>query len=220
MLGSGVMGSGIACHFANIGLEVLLIDIVPRELTDAEKAKGLTLDDKAVRNRIVDNSLTAALKSKPSPIYHQSFAKRIKTGNFDDNLPEIKDCDWIIEVVVERLDIKQQVFEKVDKLRKPGTLVTSNTSGISINMMAEGKSADFQKHFCGTHFFNPPRYLQLFEIIPSKYTDPEVLSFLSNYASKFLGKTSVLAKDTPAFIANRIGTFSIMELFNNVKNMA
>jgi 3-hydroxyacyl-CoA dehydrogenase len=217
VLGSGVMGSGIACHFANIGLEVLLIDIVPRELTDAEKAKGLTLDDKAVRNRIVDNSLTAALKSKPSPIYHQSFAKRIKTGNFDDNLPEIKDCDWIIEVVVERLDIKQQVFEKVDKLRKPGTLVTSNTSGISINMMAEGKSADFQKHFCGTHFFNPPRYLQLFEIIPSKYTDPEVLSFLSNYASKFLGKTSVLAKDTPAFIANRIGTFSIMELFNNVK---
>ncbi len=217
VLGSGVMGSGIACHFANIGLEVLLIDIVPRELTDAEKAKGLTLEDKAVRNRIVDNSLTAALKSKPSPIYHQSFAKRIKTGNFDDDLPKIKDYDWVIEVVVERLDIKQQVFEKVDKLRKPGTLVTSNTSGISIDEMAEGKSEDFQKHFCGTHFFNPPRYLQLFEIIPSKYTDPEVLSFLSDYASKFLGKTPVLAKDTPAFIANRIGTFSIMELFNNVK---
>ena len=217
VLGSGVMGSGIACHFANIGLEVLLIDIVPRELTDAEKAKGLTLEDKAVRNRIVNNSLTAALKSKPSPIYKQSFAKRIKTGNFDDDLPKIKDYDWVIEVVVERLDIKQQVFEKVDKLRKPGTLVTSNTSGISIDQMAEGKSEDFQKHFCGTHFFNPPRYLQLFEIIPSKYTDPEVLSFLSDYASKFLGKTPVLAKDTPAFIANRIGTFSIMELFNNVK---
>ena len=217
VLGSGVMGSGIACHFANIGLEVLLIDIVPRELTDAEKAKGLTLEDKAVRNRIVDNSLTAALKSKPSPIYKQSFAKRIKTGNFDDDLPKIKDYDWVIEVVVERLDIKQQVFEKVDKLRKPGSLVTSNTSGISIDMMAEGKSEDFQKNFCGTHFFNPPRYLQLFEIIPSKYTDPEVLSFLSDYASRFLGKTPVLAKDTPAFIANRIGTFSIMELFNNVK---
>lgn len=217
VLGSGVMGSGIACHFANIGLEVLLIDIVPRELTDAEKAKGLTLKDKVVRNRIVNNSLTAALKSKPSPIFKKSFAKRIKTGNFDDDLAQIKDYDWVIEVVVERLDIKQQVFEKVDKHRKPGTLVTSNTSGISIDMMAEGKSEDFQKHFCGTHFFNPPRYLQLFEIIPSKYTDPEVLSFLSDYASRFLGKTPVLAKDTPAFIANRIGTFSIMELFNNVK---
>ncbi len=217
VLGSGVMGSGIACHFANIGLEVLLIDIVPRELTEAEKAKGLTLDDKAVRNRIVNEALKAALKSKPSPIYKQSFAKRIKTGNFDDDLPKIADCDWVIEVVVERLDIKQQVFEKVDKYRKKGSLVTSNTSGISINLMAEGKSEDFQKHFCGTHFFNPPRYLQLFEIIPSKYTSQEVLDFLDDYAGKFLGKTPVLAKDTPAFIANRIGTFSIMELFNNVK---
>ncbi|MBN2638518.1 MAG: 3-hydroxyacyl-CoA dehydrogenase/enoyl-CoA hydratase family protein [Bacteroidales bacterium] len=218
VLGSGVMGSGIACHFANIGLEVLLIDIVPRELTEAEKAKGLTLENKVVRNRIVNESLTAALKSKPSPIYKQSFAKRITTGNFDDDLPKIKDYDWVIEVVVERLDIKQQVFEKVDKLRKPGTLITSNTSGISINEMAEGKSEDFQKHFCGTHFFNPPRYLQLFEVIPSKYTDEAVLDFLKDYASRFLGKTPVIAKDTPAFIANRIGTFSIMELFNNVKN--
>ena len=217
VLGSGVMGSGIACHFANIGLEVLLIDIVPRELTEAEKTKGLTLDDKAVRNRIVNNSLQAALKSRPSPIYKKSFAKRITTGNFDDDLPKIKECDWVIEVVIERLDIKQQVFEKVDKLRKPGTLVTSNTSGISINSMAEGKSEDFRKHFCGTHFFNPPRYLQLFEIIPSKYTDPEVLTFLEDYAGRYLGKTPVLAKDTPAFIANRVGTFSIMELFNKVK---
>jgi len=216
VLGSGVMGSGIACHFANIGVEVLLIDIVPRELTEAEKAKGLTLDDKVVRNRIVNDALKAALKSKPSPIYKQSFAKRITTGNFDDDLEKIGDCDWVIEVVIERLDIKQQVFERVDKLRKKGSLVTSNTSGISINQMAEGKSEDFQKHFCGTHFFNRPRYLQLFEIIPSKYTDPQVLDFLSDYAGKFLGKTPVLAKDTPAFIANRIGTFSIMELFNNV----
>lgn len=218
VLGSGVMGSGIACHFANIGLEVLLIDIVPRELTEAEKAKGLTLNDTAVRNRIVNDSLTAALKSKPSPIYKQSFSKRITTGNFDDDLPKIKDYDWVIEVVVERLDIKQQVFDKVDKFRKPGTLITSNTSGISINEMAEGKSEDFQKHFCGTHFFNPPRYLQLFEVIPSKYTDASVLEFLKEYASRFLGKTPVLAKDTPAFIANRIGTFSIMELFNHVKD--
>ncbi len=217
VLGSGVMGSGIACHFANIGLEVLLIDIVPRELTDAEKAKGLTLNDKVVRNRIVNDSLKAALKSKPSPIYKQSFAKRITTGNFEDDLPKIKECDWVIEVVIERLDIKQQVFEKVDKFRRPGTLVTSNTSGISIEKMRENRSEDFQKHFCGTHFFNPPRYLQLFEIIPSSKTSPEVLEFLEDFASRYLGKTPVLAKDTPAFIANRIGTYSIMYLFNNVK---
>jgi len=219
VLGSGVMGSGIACHFANIGAEVLLIDIVPRELNDKEKAAGLTLDDKAVRNRIVNDSLKAALKSKPSPIYKQAFAKRITTGNFDDDLPKIKDYDWVIEVVVERLDIKQSVFEKVDKYRKPGTLVTTNTSGISVEAMIEGRSDDFQKHFCGTHFVNPPRYLQLFEIIPTSKTDPSVLEFLSDYAGRFLGKTPVLAKNTPAFIANRVGTFSIMDLLNNVKNL-
>ncbi len=219
VLGSGVMGSGIACHFANIGTEVLLIDIVPRELNDKEKAAGLTLDDKAVRNRIVDGSLKAALKSKPSPIYRQSFAKRITTGNFDDDLQKIKDCDWVIEVVIERLDIKKSVFENVEKYRKPGSLITTNTSGISVEAMIEGRSEDFQKYFCGTHFFNPPRYLQLFEIIPTSKTEPEVLEFLANYASKFLGKTPVLAKDTPAFIANRVGTFSIMELFHNVKNL-
>lgn len=219
VLGSGVMGSGIACHFANIGLEVLLIDIVPRELNDQEKKKGLTLENKAVRNRIVNDALKAALKSKPSPIYKKSFADRITTGNFDDDLKKINDCDWVIEVVVERLDIKQMVFEKVEKYRKPGTLITTNTSGISIEAMIEGRSEDFQKHFCGTHFFNPPRYLQLFEIIPSSKTDPEVVNFFGNYASKFLGKTPVHAKDTPAFIANRVGTFSIMELFNNVKEL-
>jgi 3-hydroxyacyl-CoA dehydrogenase len=219
VLGSGVMGSGIACHFANIGAEVLLIDIVPRELNDKEKAAGLTLEDKVVRNRIVNDSLKAALKSKPSPIYHQSFAKRITTGNFDDDLPGIKDCDWVIEVVVERLDIKKSVFERVEKFRTPGTLITTNTSGISVEEMIVGRSEDFQKHFCGTHFFNPPRYLQLFEIIPTGKTDPEVLTFLSEYAAKFLGKTPVLAKNTPAFIANRVGTFSIMELLNNVKNL-
>ncbi|MCD6556956.1 MAG: hypothetical protein J7K64_07150, partial [Bacteroidales bacterium] len=217
VLGSGVMGSGIACHFANIGLEVLLIDIVPRELTDAEKAKGLTLESKPVRNRIVDGALKAALKSKPSPIYKQEFAKRITTGNFDDDLKDIATCDWVIEVVIERLDIKQQVFANVEKFRKKGTLITSNTSGISIEKMLEGRSEDFQKHFCGTHFFNPPRYLKLFEIIPSTKTDPEVIEFLGDYARRFLGKTTVHAKDTPAFIANRIGTFSIMYLFNNVK---
>ncbi|MBN1253231.1 MAG: 3-hydroxyacyl-CoA dehydrogenase/enoyl-CoA hydratase family protein [Bacteroidales bacterium] len=219
VLGSGVMGSGIACHFANIGLEVLLVDIVPRELNDMEKKKGLTLNDKSVRNRIVNDALTAALKSKPSPIYKQSFASRITTGNFDDDLPKIKDFDWVIEVVVERLDIKQAVFENVEKFRKKGSLITTNTSGISIEAMTEGRSEDFQKHFCGTHFFNPPRYLQLFEIIPSTKTAPEVINFLGEYAGKFLGKTTVHAKDTPAFIANRVGTFSIMELFNNVKEL-
>ncbi len=219
VLGSGIMGSGIACHFANIGVQVLLIDIVPHDLNEEEKLKGLTLNDKRVRNRIVDNALANALKAKPSPIYKQSFAKRILTGNFEDDLSKIKDCDWVIEVVVERLDIKKEVFAKVDALRRPGTLVSSNTSGISVEKMAEGRSEDFKKHFCGTHFFNPPRYLQLFEIIPTTFTSLEVIDFLSDYALRFLGKTAVVAKDTPAFIANRIGTFGIMQLFNHIESL-
>ncbi len=217
VLGAGVMGSAIACHFANIGLEVLLLDIVPRELTEEEKAKGLTLQDKVVRNRIVNEALKKALKTKPSPIYKQEFAKRITTGNFEDDMPKIKDYDWVIEVVVERLDIKQKVFEQVDKYRREGTIVSSNTSGISITEMAKGRSDDFRRHFLGTHFFNPPRYLPLLEIIPHPETDPSLIEFMSEYASKFLGKIPVIAKDTPAFIANRIGTFAIMELFNHVK---
>ncbi|MCB0446956.1 MAG: 3-hydroxyacyl-CoA dehydrogenase, partial [Gelidibacter sp.] len=219
IIGSGIMGSGIACHFANIGVDVLLLDIIPRELTDAEKAKGLTLEHKSVRNRIVNESLTASLKSKPSPIYHQSFASRITTGNLEDDIAKVKDVDWIMEVVVERLDIKKQVFEKLEKHRTPGTLITSNTSGIPIHFMSEGRSEDFQKHFCGTHFFNPARYLKLFEIIPGPNTSQEVLDFLNVYGEKFLGKTSVVAKDTPAFIGNRIGIFSIMSLFHAVKEM-
>lgn len=219
IIGSGIMGSGIACHFANIGVDVLLLDIVPRELNDAEKAKGLTLEDKAVRNRIVNDSLTASLKSKPSPIYHQSFASRITTGNLEDDIAKVKDVDWIMEVVVERLDIKKQVFEKLEKHRTPGTLITSNTSGIPIHFMSEGRSEDFQKHFCGTHFFNPARYLKLFEIIPGPKTSQDVLDFLNNYGEKFLGKTSVIAKDTPAFIGNRIGIFGIQSLFHQVKEM-
>lgn len=219
VIGSGIMGSGIACHFANIGVEVLLLDIVPRELTDAEKAKGLTLEDKVVRNRLVNDALRASLKSKPSPIYHQKFADRISTGNLEDDITKIKDVDWIIEVVVERLDIKKQVFENLEKHRTPGTLITSNTSGIPIQFMSEGRSEDFQKHFCGTHFFNPPRYLKLFEIIPGPKTDASVLEFLNGYGEQYLGKTSVVAKDTPAFIGNRIGIFSIMSLFHTVKEM-
>lgn len=219
VIGSGIMGSGIACHFANIGVDVLLLDIVPRELTAKEEAKGLTLEDTAVRNRIVNDSLTAALKSKPSPIYSQAFANRITTSNLEDDIAKVKGVDWIIEVVVERLDIKKQVFENLEKYRTPGTLITSNTSGIPINFMSEGRSEDFQKHFCGTHFFNPARYLKLFEIIPGPKTDQSVLDFLNNYGEQFLGKTSVVAKDTPAFIGNRIGIFSIMSLFHTVKEM-
>lgn len=219
VIGSGIMGSGIACHFANIGVEVLLLDIVPRELTDAEQKKGLTLESKVVRNRVVNDHLANALKSKPSPIYDQKFASRITTGNTEDDLAKIKDVDWIIEVVVERLDIKQKVFEQIEQYRKPGTLITSNTSGIPIKFMSEGRSEDFQKHFCGTHFFNPARYLKLFEIIPGPQTSSEVLDFLNNYGEKFLGKTSVVAKDTPAFIGNRIGIFGIMSLFHLVKDM-
>ncbi len=219
VVGSGIMGSGIACHFANIGVEVLLLDIVPRELNDKEKAKGLSLQDKVVRNRLVNESLAAALKSKPSPIYHQKFADRIVTGNLEDDISKVSKVDWIIEVVVERLDIKKTVFENLEKHRTPGTLITSNTSGIPIKFMSEGRSDDFQKHFCGTHFFNPARYLKLFEIIPGPKTSSEVLDFLNGYGEQFLGKTSVVAKDTPAFIGNRIGIFSIQSLFHMVKDL-
>jgi len=219
VIGSGIMGSGIACHFANIGVDVLLLDIIPRELNETEKAKGLTLEDKVVRNRLVNDSLMTSLKSKPSPIYHQSFESRITTGNLEDDISKVKDVDWIMEVVVERLDIKKQVFEKLEKYRTPGTLITSNTSGIPIHFMSEGHSEDFQKHFCGTHFFNPARYLKLFEIIPGPKTDPSVISFLSSYGEQFLGKTSVIAKDTPAFIGNRIGIFGIQSLFHQVKEL-
>jgi 3-hydroxyacyl-CoA dehydrogenase len=203
------MGSAIACHFANIGLEVLLLDIVPRELTPAEKQRGLTLESKTVRNRIASSHLANALKSKPSPIYVQKFADFITVGNIEDDLGKIKDCDWIIEVVVERLDIKKSVFEQIEKHRKPGSLVTSNTSGIPMKLMVEGRSEDFKKHFCGTHFFNPPRYLQLFEIIPGPYTSQDIISFFQKYSSLYLGKTPVLCKDTPGFIGNRIGVYSM-----------
>ncbi|WP_282072535.1 3-hydroxyacyl-CoA dehydrogenase/enoyl-CoA hydratase family protein [Polaribacter atrinae] len=219
IVGSGIMGSGIACHFANIGVEVLLLDIVPRELNDKEKAKGLTLEDKVVRNRLVNDALTASLKSKPSPIYNQKFANRITTGNLDDDIAKVADVDWIMEVVVERLDIKKIVFDKLEKYRTPGTIISSNTSGIPIKFMNEGRSEDFQKHFAVTHFFNPPRYLKLFEVVPGPDCKQEVTDFLMMYGEKFLGKTSVLAKDTPAFIGNRIGIFGIQSLFHQVKEL-
>jgi 3-hydroxyacyl-CoA dehydrogenase len=219
VLGSGVMGSRIACHFANIGCQVLLLDILPKELNDTEKSKKLTLESKAVRNRIANDALQFALKSNPSPIYKKQFASRIDVGNFEDDMNKISGCDWIIEVVVENLEIKKKVFEQVEKFRKPGTLITSNTSGIPIHMMNEGRSEDFRAHFCGTHFFNPPRYLKLLEIIPTKDTQQEIVDFLLSYGEKFLGKTTVLCKDTPAFIANRVGVFSIMALLHIVDKM-
>jgi 3-hydroxyacyl-CoA dehydrogenase len=219
VLGSGVMGSRIACHFANIGCEVVLLDIVPNEMTPDEAKKGLTLESKAVRNRIVDGALQFALKSNPSPIYRKSFSSRIQIGNFEDDLSKISSCDWIIEVVIERLDIKLQLFEKVEKYRTPGTFISSNTSGIPIHLMTEGRSEDFKAHFCGTHFFNPPRYLQLLEIIPTPHTKPEIIDFLMDYGMRYLGKKTVLCKDTPAFIANRVGVYSIMSLFHAVKEL-
>ena len=219
VIGSGIMGSGIACHFANIGVEVLLLDIVPFSLSEKEEAKGLTLQDKAVRNRLVNDALNASIKSKPAPLYNLKFADRITTGNLDDDIQKVASADWIIEVVVERLDIKKQVFEKLEKYRTPGTLITSNTSGIPIKFMNEGRTEDFQKHFCGTHFFNPPRYLKLFEIIPGPNTSLEVLDFFNNYGEQFLGKTTVITKDTPAFIGNRIGIYGIQSLFHLVKEM-
>jgi len=219
VLGSGVMGSRIALHFANIGCKVFLLDIAPRELNDKEKQKGLTLDDPSVRNRIVNENFKNILKAKPSPVYNNKVASLVTTGNFEDNMNWIAEVDWTIEVVIENLDIKKTVFEKVEKYRKEGTLITSNTSGIPIHKMLEGRSEDFQKHFCGTHFFNPPRYLQLLEIIPTPKTDPTVVDFLMHYGDLFLGKTTVLCKDTPAFIANRVGVFSIMAVFKLLKEM-
>ncbi len=211
VLGSGVMGSRIACHFAGIGLPVLLLDILPKDIAADTKP--------AERNKIVNDALAAAVKSNPSPLYTKDVVKKITTGNFTDNMKDIATADWIIEVVVERLDIKQLVFADVEKYRKPGTLITSNTSGIPIHMMAEGRSDDFKKHFCGTHFFNPPRYLRLLEIIPTAHTDADVVDFLMNYGDLYLGKTTVLAKDTPAFIANRVGVFSMMAIMNSMEKL-
>lgn len=211
VLGSGVMGSRIACHFAGVGIEVLLMDMVPKDAQESQ--------DKAARNKLVNDALQAALKSNPSPVYSKEVVKRIRTGNFTDNMKEISGVDWIIEVVVERLDIKQQIFEQVEQYRKPGTLVSSNTSGIPIHMMAAGRSEDFQQYFCGTHFFNPPRYLRLLEIIPTPQTKPEVVDFLMQFGSLQLGKTTVLCKDTPAFIANRIGVYGIMAIFGLVDKL-
>ena len=211
ILGSGVMGSRIACHFANIGLPVLLLDI-PSPDAKAD-------DKKSLKDKLVNTALQSAVKSNPSPVFTKDVIKLISTGNFDDDLPKIKDCDWILEVVVERLDIKKQLYDRIEKFRKPGTIITSNTSGIPIHLMADGRSEDFQQHFCGAHFFNPPRYLRLLEIIPTPKTNQLVIDFLMQYGDLYLGKTTVLCKDTPGFIANRIGIFGIMSLLQTMEKM-
>ncbi len=202
VLGSGLMGSGIACHLANVGMEVLLLDIVP---AGADK-------DQVSRNHLADTALQTAIKSKPAPLYHKSFASRIKAGNFEDDFKKISEVDWIIEVVVERLDIKKQILEKVDQYRKKGSLVSSNTSSIPIQLLAEDRSEDFKKHFCGTHFFNPARYLRLLEVIPTAETAAELTEFFMEFGKITLGKQTVLCKDTPAFIGNRIGVMSGTEI--------
>jgi len=219
ILGSGIMGSRIACHFSNIGVQVLLLDIAPKELNAEEEAKGLSLESPLVKNRIVNLAFQQTLKTKPASLYQAGFAANIQLGNFDDNLSGIADADWIMEVVVENLAIKKSLYDRVEQFRKDGTLITSNTSGIPIHLMAEGRSADFQAHFCGTHFFNPPRYLRLLEIIPTPKTDSSVVEFLLAYGETQLGKTTVLCKDTPAFIANRIGVYSMMQTMKVVEEL-
>jgi 3-hydroxyacyl-CoA dehydrogenase len=219
VLGSGIMGSRIACHFANIGCSVILLDIIPDQLTPEEESKGLSLEDPAVRSRIVETAFQTALKSNPAALYHSSFAERITPGNLTDDLPGIRSCDWIIEAVVENQDIKRGLFEKVDQYRSADTLVTTNTSGIPVHLLSEGRSENFKQHFCGTHFFNPPRYLRLLEIIPAPETLPEVVEFLMDYGRMQLGKKTILCKDTPAFIANRIGIYAILKVVDSMKKL-
>ena len=211
VLGSGIMGSGIACQLANVGLEVILLDIIPENEKNSSDHKK--------RNSLVNSALNTAVKSKPAPLYSKSMLNNITTGNFDDDFDKISECDWIIEVVVERLDIKNIIFEKVDQHRKAGSIVSSNTSGIPINSMLDNRTEDFKSHFLGTHFFNPPRYLKLLEIIPTSKTNQEVVDFMMEFGGKLLGKTTVLCKDTPAFIANRVGVFAIQELFHIVDEL-
>ncbi|HSE99141.1 MAG TPA: 3-hydroxyacyl-CoA dehydrogenase NAD-binding domain-containing protein, partial [Blastocatellia bacterium] len=210
VLGAGTMGAQIAAHLANAGVEVLLLDMVPTELSKQEQDRGLTLDSPAVRNRIANAGLEAAKKIKPAAFYSPALSRLISTGNFEDDLSKVAGVDWIIEAVVEKLDIKRDLFSKVEQHRKPGTIVSSNTSGISIGAMAEGMGDDFRKHFLGTHFFNPPRYLKLLEVIPTDETRDEVIEFISDFCDRRLGKGIVYCKDTPNFIANRIASFGML----------
>lgn len=210
VIGSGVMGAGIAAHLANSGMRVLLLDVVPKTLTEAEERKGLTLDDPAVRNRLAAGAVAGMAKSQPAPLYDSAWTSRIKPGNLTDDLPLLGDTDWIVEAVVERLDVKREVLAAIESARRPGTLVTTNTSGLSVAAMAEGRSKEFREHFAATHFFNPPRYMKLVEIVPTEDTAPEVTELLGELCVSRLGKGVVVARDTPNFIANRIGTYGML----------
>ncbi|MFV9510999.1 3-hydroxyacyl-CoA dehydrogenase/enoyl-CoA hydratase family protein [Tepidibacillus sp. LV47] len=219
VIGAGMMGSGIAAHLANVGITVYLLDIVPTQLLPDEEKKGLTLDHLSVRNRLAANAKQALLKTKPSPLYSVDDADLIQVGNMEDDLNRLSEVDWIIEVVVENLAVKKKVLETIETYRKPGTIVSSNTSGISINEMVADRSDEFKKHFLGTHFFNPPRYMKLLEVIPAETTDPEIVNFMVDFGENVLGKGIVLAKDTPNFIANRIGTYGLMVTIHEMEKM-
>ena len=219
VLGAGTMGARIAAHLANAGVPCYLLDIVPSELTADEKARGLTQTDPRVRNRIVLAGLEAAKKARPAAFFTTERVRLITTGNFEDNLAWLGEVDWIIEAVAENLEIKRRLFERVEQHRKPGTLVTTNTSGLPIHLVAEGRSDDFQQHWAGTHFFNPPRYMKLVELIPGPKTRPDVLATLSDFCDRQVGKGVVVAKDTPNFIANRIGTFSMLNVLRLMREM-
>lgn len=219
VIGAGVMGATIAAHLANVGMETILLDIIPPEFTDDDKKKGLTKESKAFRDKFAQNGLLAALKSKPASFYVPEYSSLVTVGNTEDNLDCLGDVDWIIEVVVERLDIKKVVFEKIESVLTPGTVVTSNTSGISARAMCEGRSENFRKHFAITHFFNPPRYMKLLEIVPGPDTLPEVLGLLAETCEKVVGKGIVYANDTPNFVANRIGTYSLFCVVNAMMDL-
>ncbi len=210
VLGAGVMGSGIAAHLANAGVEVVLLDIVPPRLSEEDERSGLQPSDPRFRSKLALAAVEALKKTKPAPLYSQRFLPLISTGNFEDDWQRLADCDWIIEVVVERLDVKQRLFARVEEVRKPGTIVSSNTSGLSIKGMTEGRSEDFRRHFLVTHFFNPVRYMRLLELVAGQDTSPEVLDFVANYGRFRLGKGIVYGKDTPNFVGNRVGVFGIM----------
>jgi len=210
VLGSGVMGAGIAAHFANAGIPTLMLDIAPRALTPKEKALGLTLEAAPVRNRLAAASLAALKKTNPSPVFTADVLARIEIGNFSDDLARLNEADWVIEVVKEDMAIKKLVIESVVPHLKPGAIFSSNTSGLSLTKMGCFLPENLRPHFLGTHFFNPPRYMKLFEVIPTPDTSPEILEFVCDFARKRLGKGIVLAKDTPNFIANRIGVHAMM----------
>jgi len=210
VIGSGVMGAAIAAHLANVGIPVFLYDVVPSSLTEEEKKRGLTLEDRAVRYRIVEGNRQKLLKQKPAPLYDNNRLDLITSCNLEDDLEKLRETDWIIEAVVERLDIKRDVLAKIEPYRKEKAIVSTNTSGLSVKAMAEGRSEEFRRHFLGTHFFNPPRYLKLLELVPTPWTAAEVTQFMKNFAERTLGKGVVLAKDTPNFIANRIGCYGLM----------